>query len=186
MHILRRPGPQRGVSRSSRTLGRGCGGRGGARRAIASRTNDAEAYGQVVSFWRPNAGVKSAIRSAGDGVNKPGHRGEREVSRKTIARGMPGDLRCDRGDYARVLCLFRTRGCGRIERPAFPAPSIIEGHCLAKLGRIAPRECGGASGIQRHCERSEAIHLAAQRKNGLLRRFAPRNDGLKTLYVLAV
>ena len=25
----------------------------------------------------------------------------------------------------------------------------------------------------RHCERSEAIHLAAQRKNGLLRRFAP-------------
>src|SRR6478752_9051978 len=38
--------------------------------------------------------------------NKPGHRGEREVSRKTIARGMPGDLRCDRGDYARVLFYF--------------------------------------------------------------------------------
>jgi hypothetical protein len=33
-------------------------------------TNGAEAYGQVVSFWRPNAGVKSAMRSAGDGVNK--------------------------------------------------------------------------------------------------------------------
>jgi len=29
----------------------------------------------------------------------------------------------------------------------------------------------------RHCERSEAIHFAAKRKNGLLRRFAPRNDG---------
>src|SRR5487761_2604013 len=28
----------------------------------------------------------------------------------------------------------------------------------------------------RHCERSEAIHLAAERRNGLLRRFAPRND----------
>jgi hypothetical protein len=27
----------------------------------------------------------------------------------------------------------------------------------------------------RHCERSEAIHLAAE-KNGLLRRYAPRND----------
>jgi hypothetical protein len=25
----------------------------------------------------------------------------------------------------------------------------------------------------RHCERSEAIHRAAQRKSGLLRRFAP-------------
>ena len=32
----------------------------------------------------------------------------------------------------------------------------------------------------RHCERSEAIHRAAQRKNGLLRRFAPRNDDRHT------
>src|SRR5256884_7729722 len=38
----------------------------------------------------PIVGVKPAIRSAGDGVKKRGHRGEREVSRKTIARGMPG------------------------------------------------------------------------------------------------
>jgi ring-1,2-phenylacetyl-CoA epoxidase subunit PaaC len=29
----------------------------------------------------------------------------------------------------------------------------------------------------RHCERSEAIHRATKRKYGLLRRFAPRNDG---------
>ena len=29
----------------------------------------------------------------------------------------------------------------------------------------------------RHCERSEAIHAATERKNGLLRRCAPRNDG---------
>src|SRR5207245_598307 len=28
-----------------------------------------------------------------------------------------------------------------------------------------------------HCERSEAIHLATQNKDGLLRRYAPRNDG---------
>src|SRR5712675_2731834 len=118
--------------------------------------------------------------------NKPGHRGEREVSRKTIARGMPGETGVTVVTMLVCFVLFRTRGCGCIERPAFPAPSIIEGHRLAKLGRIAPRECGGASGIQRHCERREAIHLAAQRKNGLLRRGAPRNDGLKTLYVLAV
>jgi hypothetical protein len=31
-------------------LGAGCGGRGGVRRALASRTNDAEAYGEVVWF----------------------------------------------------------------------------------------------------------------------------------------
>src|SRR6266446_8782749 len=38
----------------------------------------------------PILGVKPVRRSAGDGVKKRGHRGEREVSRKTIARGMPG------------------------------------------------------------------------------------------------
>jgi hypothetical protein len=31
--------------------------------------------------------------------------------------------------------------------------------------------------FDRHCERSEAIHSATQRIDGLLRRFAPRNDG---------
>ena len=33
----------------------------------------------------------------------------------------------------------------------------------------------------RHCERSEAIHLAACRMDGLPRRFAPRNDGVGAL-----
>ncbi len=34
------------------------------------------------------------------------------------------------------------RGCGRIGRPAFPAPSDFEGRRIhANLGRIAPREC---------------------------------------------
>src|ERR1035438_907379 len=33
------------------------------------------------------------------------------------------------------------------------------------------------SAFFRHCEQSEAIHTSAQRKNGLLRRYAPRNDG---------
>jgi hypothetical protein len=33
-----------------------------------------------------------------------------------------------------------------------------------------------AIGFARHCERSEAIHFAEQRKNGLLPRLAPRND----------
>src|SRR5258705_2218129 len=34
------------------------------------------------------------------------------------------------------------------------------------------------SRLPHHCERSEAIHLATEGKNGLLRRFAPRNDGV--------
>src|SRR5258708_6285402 len=44
--------------------------------------------------------------------NKRGHRGEREVSRKTIARGMPGDFRRDRGDYARMLFSFACEAAG--------------------------------------------------------------------------
>jgi len=57
-------------------------------------------------------------------ARKAVHRGEREVSRKAIARGKPGCLGCTCSS-TRVLSLttFRTRGCGRSRRPAFPAPS---------------------------------------------------------------
>jgi hypothetical protein len=37
----------------------------------------------------------------------------------------------------------------------------------------------------RHCERSEAIHGAARKKAGLLRRFAPRNDERMCVRILA-
>ena len=76
-----------------------------------------------------------------------------------------------------VCFLLCTRGCGRIRRPAFPAPSLAEGVARpANLGRIAPRECGGVS--LRHSERSEAIQLSSWCvANGLLR-FA-RNDGFQ-------
>src|SRR6266576_1355879 len=91
----------------------------------------------------PIVGVKSAIRSAGDGVKKRGHRGEREVSRKTIARGVPGDFRCDRGDYARTLFILRARL--RVHRaPGIPCALCYRGaKVLAKPGRIAPRDRGG-------------------------------------------
>src|SRR5882724_13371543 len=91
--------------------------------------------------------------------NKPGHRGEREVSRKTIARGMPGDFRCDRGDYARVLVLFRTRDCGRVGRPAFPAPSDFLGERFTHNSGTSRREIAKACVIviaRSPCD--EAIH----------------------------
>jgi hypothetical protein len=44
---------------------------------------------------------------------------------KTIARGMPGV-----SGVTVVTCLrafyFCTQGCGRVERPAFPAPSEVQ------------------------------------------------------------
>jgi hypothetical protein len=38
----------------------------------------------LVSSWRKTIPLMTV-------ANKPGHRGERDISRKTIARGMPGD-----------------------------------------------------------------------------------------------
>src|ERR1700730_7286806 len=77
--------------------------------------------------------------------------------------------------YARVrvsLCNLHTRP--RVQRaPGIPC-SLFEGECFANLGQIMPREGGPMSAEHRHCERSEAIHFAAQRKNGLLR--CARND----------
>ncbi len=85
--------------------------------------------------------------------NKPGHREEHEVSRKTIARGMPGDFRCDRGDYARVFVFYHTRGCGCIERPAFPAPSDLQ-----KAGRSWQTSGGSRREIAKLCLRMNAPH----------------------------
>src|SRR5205809_4800928 len=81
--------------------------------------------------------------------NKPGHRGEREVSRKTIARGMPG--RSGVTVVTTLVCfvLFRTRDCGRIKRPAFPAPSDLRRRDVrAKLAWTARRDREGATSLR--------------------------------------
>src|SRR5258708_6228145 len=114
--------------------------------------------------------------------NKPGHRGEREVSRKTIARGMPGYFRCTCGDYARVLYLFRTRGRGCIGHPAFPAPSVLRGaNGSCKTSGASRRENAEAHLNCRLFQFSGFI-LRDARKRALLRmrssrrRFAPPRD----------
>jgi len=64
---------KRGGSRSSRTLGTGCDGRGSVRRANSARTNDVAADGEVVWSWRSDAGakvVKTLSRLTGDGGNQ--------------------------------------------------------------------------------------------------------------------
>jgi hypothetical protein len=55
----------------------------------ASKTNDAEADGEVVWSWRPDAGVKfrGTIREA-TVAKEPRHRGEHEANRKAVAQGM--------------------------------------------------------------------------------------------------
>ena len=50
---------------------------------------------------------------------KHGHREEHEVSRKTIARGMPGLFRCTCGDYTRVFVLITHEAAGALA-PGIP------------------------------------------------------------------
>src|SRR6266436_7221864 len=81
--------------------------------------------------------------SACDGVNKP-ITGE---STKETVKPLRGECRVISGVtvVTTLVCfvLFRTRGCGCIGHPAFPAPSEFQGGWfLQKLGRIAPRDRG--------------------------------------------
>src|SRR6516165_7816094 len=85
------------------------------------------ADGEVVWSWHTKAGVKLATMlciAPMTVAKKPGHRGEREGNRKTIAQGRPGLPGRTCGDFAGVLLFNRTPGCGCSQHPAFPAPSF--------------------------------------------------------------
>src|SRR5439155_9685765 len=85
-------------------------------------------------------------------TNKPDHRGEHEGNRKTIARGMPGLLRCTCGDYARVLTShFAREAMGAASIRHSLRPLFCWANVFAQLGRLAPRERGVASD---ECERA--------------------------------
>src|SRR6267142_2215229 len=116
--------------------------------------------------------------------NKPGHRGEREVSRKTIARGMPGDFRCTCGDYTRVLTTHCTRGCGCIGHPAFPAPSVFQSGETVLQNSGASRRGNAESWpvIPGRCEASSP----ESRDSGSGANAPSRNDDAQTELSLAV
>jgi hypothetical protein len=72
-------------------------------------------------------------------ANKPGHQGEREVSRNTIAQEMPGvPVPC--GDYPRVLSTFARGTAGAPRTRRFLRPLVFGADEFAKPGRIVPRE----------------------------------------------
>ena len=112
--------------------------------------------------------------------NKRGHREEREVSRKTIARGMPGEtgVTVVTNSYAFLFCM---RGCGCIERPAFPAPSDFWANSFAQPGRIAPRDRGElrsrcAAALQ-EAGKSASIHASSRAiQEARLKRRPQRED----------
>src|SRR5260370_22174111 len=71
-------------------------------------------------------------------------RGEHDISRKTIARGMPGLFRCTCGDYARVPFHIAREAMGALGTRDSLRPLICEARTvLAQLGRLAPRDRDG-------------------------------------------
>src|ERR1700686_5246441 len=90
---------------------------------------------------------------------------------------MPGCSGEPRGDYARVLCFFRTRGCGCNGHPAFPTPSVVRGGGF--LGTTRARRVAGKRGcvcldVIARSGATKQSTLASCGPHGLLR-FA-RND----------
>src|SRR5450631_44037 len=92
----------------------------------------AVADGEAVWFWRPEAGVKFARRqrvARMTGSTKRGPRGERGVSRKTIAWGMPdvsGASAVNTGVHTKLpICAHQAAGA--LGTRHSPRPLIAEG-----------------------------------------------------------
>jgi hypothetical protein len=116
--------------------------------------------------WRQVGGSDST----GDGDNKPDHREERAISRKTIARGMPDESGVT--VVTTLVCFFifaREAAGASSARHSLRPLNFQMALCLAKLARIARRECGGVfelsatsfpadrdRGSGRHCERKRS------------------------------
>jgi hypothetical protein len=140
-------------------------------RSAARQTNDAEAYGKTVWSWRPWLASSrrrcSSPDRVRDAVNSPTTeargirlRGERGISRKTIAQGMPecSGCTCMLVCASTSISCTRDRGCSK--HPAFPC-ALLSGKRLAKPGRNAPRECGGV--FSRHRPRRRTIQYSRSR-----------------------
>jgi hypothetical protein len=108
----------RGAVRDRHGRGTGCGGRGWRQRRRrlrrTAKTRGPDAPTLASSWW------KRFRRRWWQ--QSPVTKESAEETVKTIARGMPGV-----SGVTVVTCLrafyFCTQGCGRVERPAFPAPS---------------------------------------------------------------
>src|SRR6266516_7707318 len=94
-------------------------------------TNGADADGEVVWFWRPDAGVKSAIRSAGDGVKQAWSPGR---ARRKPLKPLRGECRVISGVtvvtmlvcYFYFACEAAGASCARHSlRPLIPRGEVL-------------------------------------------------------------
>jgi hypothetical protein len=97
------------------------------------KTSGADADGEVVWSWRPDAGVKFAGSDLQATVAKePGHRGEHEISVKTIAQGMPVDLGVPVVTNSCALFHFAREAMGVLGTRLSLRPLILAGRYLQK------------------------------------------------------
>src|ERR1700732_3119117 len=145
---------KRGGSRSSRNARRDA--------VDAGSASDDGAYPRTAKSRGPDAPtLASSLRkatSAGDGGKKARSPGRARYKRLKPLRGECRVNRCDRGDYTRVLPTHCTRGCGRIERPAFPAPSDSWGECCSQNSDASRREIAKSCPCTAGCLKCAAVH----------------------------
>src|SRR3954466_8396690 len=130
-----------------------------AKRAQASGRG---AYGEVVWFGRRGAGVKLAIRSAGDGGKRAVLREEHEVSRKAIARGRPECSSCPVCSCALLFAQIARETAGAAStrsslRPLLGGQEVDSKPRSQRAARLRSHICVG------WVERSETHHHAHRR-----------------------
>jgi hypothetical protein len=111
--------------------------------ATRHETNDVVADGEVVWFWRSDAGAKvAALNESDDRRWQPSMVTGKSTKEtvKTIVQGMPA-VAVYPWLLTRVLfAAHAASGATRIRHSL--RPCSYEGGSLQKLGRLAPRECG--------------------------------------------
>jgi hypothetical protein len=166
---------KRGVSRSSRTLGTGCGGRGSVRRAAAR--GRVMLISRTVKSCGPDAPTLASsfrrIICAGDGGKKarsPGRARSKPLKPlRREGRVKPVDLAA-----TTLVCHqhFAHEAAGAAGTRLSLRPLFFEAKDLAQLGRIAPRDRGRVSYAKaRLCENGATKQsiLFFARRDGLLR-----------------
>src|SRR3984885_2506831 len=114
----------------------------------------------LASSWR--------INPRNDGGKKADHRGEHGISRKPL-RGECRVIPVTRCEYSCAYLLpQRTRGCGCIGHPAFPAPS----DCRGRNEQAKPRAKPAAR--SRSCVERTTLPFTSPRLRGEVRKPDPR------------
>ena len=99
-----------------------------------------DAYGEVVWFGRRGAGVKRAIRSAGDGGKRAVLREEHEVSRKAIAQGRPECSSCPVCSCAVLFAQIARETAGAASTRSSLRPQFRGGQTKMQTSGVSRRE----------------------------------------------